>query len=424
MRPKRTDLESGAIVVSEPMLGAESVSLGLYFPTGSRHETLQNNGISHFIEHMVFRGTPRRSAEEINREIDLLGGASNAYTGKETVCLYSRVLGEHLERLIDLFADLATHGLPDGVESELELEREREVILSEISAVEDSPEDLVGELCDRAYFGEHPLALPVAGSERAVRSLNPAQIRSHFRQHIVAHDMVVAAAGRVEHDALVSLVRRHLAEIPSGSPQPPLTAPEAERQSRVLERDLEQVHVCLSASGVARGERRRRTGELLSLIVGDGYSSRLFREVRDRRGLAYLIYSSLASYLDVGSFNIYFAVAPEKLDEALAVVGAVLADVRAGGITADELEAAKLHLRTSSLLGHEATGARMGYLAEQVMLGDDDLSLAAELEAVGRVGLEELHELAAELLAPPLALALVGPVSGDRGGPAGWEIPG
>ncbi len=422
MRPKRTDLESGAIVVSEPMLGAESVSLGLYFPTGSRHETLQNNGISHFIEHMVFRGTPRRSAEEINREIDLLGGASNAYTGKETVCLYSRVLGEHLERLIDLFADLATHGLPDGVESELE--REREVILSEISAVEDSPEDLVGELCDRAYFGEHPLGLPVAGSERAVRSLNPAQIRSHFRQHIVAHDMVIAAAGRVEHDALVSLVRRHLAEIPSGSPQPPLTAPEVERQSRVLERDLEQVHVCLSASGVARGELRRRTGELLSLIVGDGYSSRLFREVRDRRGLAYLIYSSLASYLDVGSFNIYFAVAPEKLDEALAVVGGVLADVRAGGITADELEAAKLHLRTSSLLGHEATGARMGYLAEQVMLGDDDLSLAAELEAVGRVGLEELHELAAELLAPPLALALVGPVPGDRGGPAGWEIPG
>jgi len=424
LRPKRTDLESGAIVVSEPMLGADSVSFGLYFPTGSRHETLQNNGISHFIEHMVFRGTLRRSAVDINREIDLLGGASNAYTGKETVCLYSRVLAEHLERLIDLLADLATHGLPDGVESENELEREREVILSEISAVEDSPEDLVGELCDRAYFGEHPLALPVAGSERAVRSLKPAQIRHHFRQHIVAHDMVVAAAGRVEHDALVSLARRYLAEIPSGAPQPALTAPGVERQSRVLERDLEQVHVCLSASGVARGERRRRTGELLSLIVGDSYSSRLFREVRDRRGLAYSIYSSLASYLDVGSFNIYFAVAPEKLDEVLAVVGGVLADVRAGGITADELEAAKLHLRTSSLLGHEATGARMGYLAEQVMLGDSDLSLETELEAVGRVGLKELHELAAELLAPPLALALVGPVSGDRGGTAGWEIPG
>ncbi len=424
MRPKRTDLESGAIVVSEPMLGADSVSFGLYFPTGSRHETLQNNGISHFIEHMVFRGTLRRSAEEINREIDLLGGASNAYTGKETVCLYSRVLGEHLERLIDLFADLATHGLPDGAESEHELEREREVILSEISAVEDSPEDLVGELCDRAYFGEHPLALPVAGSERAVRSLKPAQIRSHFRRHIVARDMVIAAAGRVEHDALVSMARRYLAELPTGAPQPPLTAPEIERESRVLERDLEQVHVCLSASGVARGEGRRRTGELLSLIVGDSYSSRLFREVRDRRGLAYSIYSSLASYLDVGSFNIYFAVAREKLDEVLAVVGGVLADVRAGGITADELEAAKLHLRTSSLLGYEATGARMGYLAEQVMLGDQDLSLATELEAVGRVGLEELHELAAELLAPPLALALVGPVSGDRGGSAGWEISG
>jgi len=418
--PKRTDLESGAIVVSEPMLGAQSVSFALYFPTGSRHETQQNNGISHFIEHLVFKGTRTRSAEEINREIDLLGGASNAYTGKEVLCLHSRVLAEHLTRVVDLFADLATHALPDGVDSEIE--REREVILSEISAVEDSPEDLVGELCDHAYFGEHPLALPVAGSARAVQHLAPAQLRRHFCQHIVARDMVVAAAGQVEHEALVELVRGSLGGIAPGASQTPLTAPRQERQTRVLERDLEQVHVCLSATGVSRSERRRRAAELLSLIIGDGYSSRLFREVRDRRGLAYSIYTSLASYLDAGSFNIYFAVVPGKLDETLAVVGRVLAEVRAGGVTSEELATAKLHLRTSSLLGYESTGARMAYLAEQVMLGDPELSLAAELEAVERTSLEELRELAAELLSAPLALAAVGPVPADLGAD-GWEIP-
>ena len=421
MRPRRTDLESGAIVASEPILGADSVSFGLYFPTGSRHESVDNNGISHFIEHMVFKGTRTRSAEEINREIDLLGGGSNAYTGKETLCLHSRVLAEHLPRALALLADLAVHALPSGVDSEIE--REREVILSEISAVEDSPEDLVGDLCDRAYFGEHPLALPVAGSARAVARLSSSEIRAHFVRHIVAHDMVVAAAGQVNHEALVALARQHLEAIPRGAPQPALLAPCVQYTSRVHERDLEQVHVCLSAPGVSRGEGRRRTAELLSLIVGDGYSSRLFREVRDRRGLAYAIYTSLATYVDAGSFNIYFAVAPEKLDETLEVVGRVLADVRAGGLSADELEAAKQHLRTSTVLGQEFSGARMAFLAEQVMLGDRDLSLALELDAIQHVSLAELRELAADLLAGPLALAAVGPLTPDRFARTGWELP-
>jgi predicted Zn-dependent peptidase len=408
------------------MLGADSVSFGLYFPTGSRHESVDNNGISHFIEHMVFKGTRTRSAEEINREIDLLGGGSNAYTGKETLCLHSRVLAEHLPRAVALFADLAAHALPSGVDSDgvdSEMEREREVILSEISAVEDSPEDLVGDLCDRAYFGEHPLALPVAGSVRAVARLNSSEIRAHFARHIVAHDMVVAAAGQVDHEALLALARQHLEAIPRGAPQPALLAPSVQYTSRVLERDLEQVHVCLSAPGVSRGEGRRRTAELLSLIVGDGYSSRLFREVRDRRGLAYSIYASLASYLDAGSFNIYFAVAPEKLDETLEVVGQVLADVRGGGLSADELEAAKLHLRTSTVLGQEFSGARMAFLAEQVMLGDRELSLSLELDAIQHVSLAELRELAADLLAGPLALAAVGHLTPDRFARTGWEIP-
>ena len=402
------------------MLGADSVSFGLYFPTGSRHETVQNNGISHFLEHLVFKGTQTRSAEEINREIDRLGGGSNAYTSKETLCFHTRVLPDQLPHAVELFADLATHALPDGLESEIE--REREVILSEISAVEDSPEDLVGDLCDRAYFGEHPLALPVAGSARAVKRLGTAELRGHFARHIVARDMVVAAAGQVDHDVLVGLSREYLESIHVGPPAPSLEAPSVQGTNRVLERDLEQVHLCLSARGIARGATRRRAAELLSLIVGEGYSSRLFLEVRDRRGLAYSIYTSLASYLDSGSFNIYSAVAPEKLAETLEVVGRVLAEVRAGGLTQAELDAAKLNLRTSTILGYESSGARMGFLAEQTMLGDRELSLTAELEMVEQVTLSELRELAAELLAGPLALAAVGPVSSEFFSSGGWEI--
>jgi predicted Zn-dependent peptidase len=402
------------------MPGAKSVSFGLYFPTGSRHETRLNNGISHFIEHLVFKGTRTRNAEEINREIDVLGGTSNAYTSKETLCFYSRVLPEQLPRVVALFADLATHALPDRLGSEVE--HERAVILSEISAVEDFPEDLVGDLCDQIYFGDHPLALPVVGSARAVARLALLEICSHFASHIVARDMVVAAAGDVEHEQLVGLAGENLAEVPWGGPRPALVPPSLQRSCRVLERELEQVHLCLSAAGVPRSDRRRRTAELLSLVVGDGYSSRLFREVRDRRGLVYSIFTSFNSYLDAGSFNIHAAVAPGKLDEMLDVVSSVLEDVRRGGLTEDELEAARLHLRTSTVLGHEASGTRMAHLAEQVMLDDQDLSLAKELAGIERVRLDDLHALAFELLDQPLALAAVGPVEPGRFPASGWEI--
>jgi predicted Zn-dependent peptidase len=407
-------------VVSETLGGVEGVSFGLYFPTGSRHETPENNGISHFIEHLVFKGTPSRTADEINREIDLLGGGANAFTSKETLCLHARVLSEHLPRLVDLFGDLAVNALPEGVEQEVD--REREVILSEISAVEDSPEDLVGDLCDRAYFGEHPLALPVVGSVRAVRRLALGEIRAHFAHHIVAGNLVVAAAGKVEHEQLVRLARDRLGGLPTGEPPAGPPAPEPRPATRREPRDLEQVHVCLSARGLSRADARRPAAELLSVILGEGFSSRLFREVRDRRGLAYSIYTGLASYADGGSLGIYFGTAPEKLSPTLDVVGRVLREVRGGDISADELEAAKLQVRTATLLAGESSGARMAHLAEQVLLGSDELELQATLRAFERVSLDEVRELAAALLEPPLAIAAVGPVGDDVLPRSGWDL--
>lgn len=421
MPPERTDLGSGACVVSETMAGVESVSLGLYFPTGSRHETLRDNGVSHFIEHLVFKGTPSRSADAINREIDSLGGASNAYTSKETICLYARVLAENLARLCALFGDLATEALPAGVEDEVE--RERSVILSEIRAVEDSPEDLVGQLSDVVFFGDHPLAMPIAGSAPAVGRLALEDIRAHYKGHLVADGMVVAAAGKLDHEQLVRLVEAHLGGVPVRQVRAPTMAPSPRPAVQVVERDLEQVHVALSAPGVAGRDRRWAAAELLSVVIGDGVSSRLFREVRDRRGLVYSIYSSLTSYTDSGRFDISFSVSPRKLAETLEVIGEELADVRAGGIRQSELDAAKQHLRGSILLGHESTGARMSYLAEQVLFGEDNLEIERDLAVLEGVGVNDVHELAGALLARPLSLAAVGPVGAESVPSDGWKLP-
>ncbi len=421
MPPERSVLDSGASVVSEAMPGVESVSLGLYFPTGSRHETQRDNGVSHFIEHLVFKGTPRRTADEINREIDLLGGASNAYTSKETICLYACVLAEHLNRLLALFGDLASEALPTGVEEEVE--RERRVILSEIRAVEDSPEDLLGQLSDRVFFGDHPLAMPIAGSAPAVGRLGLDDIRAHYKRHLVAGGLVIAAAGKIDHAELVELASRHLGRIPTGTTRTS-PSPEAPRPaSRVLQRELEQVQVMLSAPGVSGRDPRWAAAELLSTIIGDGYSSRLFREVRDRRGLVYSIYSSLVSYSDAGRFDVSFSVAPAKLDETLEVVSRELANVRDGGISEAELDAAREHLRASLLLGHESTSARMSYLAEQLLFGEENLELERDLEELQQVTLGEVHALASAMLGGPLPLAIVGPVQSDSLPAAGWALP-
>ena len=417
----RSTLSTGTTVVSKQLTSVESVAFGLYFPTGSRFETAENNGISHFIEHLVFKGTKRRSAEQINREIDLLGGVSNAYTTKESICFYARVLGDHLERIFDFYADLAVAALPDGIETEVE--RERDVILQEISAVEDSPEELVGELVDRAYFAEHALALPVVGSVKAVSRLDLGAIRGHLKHHFVAQDLVVAACGNVDHDELCALTETHLADLPTGGTRVSLHAPRPVAATQIAQRDLEQVQICLSAPGVSRSDPRRAVADVLNAITGDGFSSRLFREVRDRRGLAYSVYSSFSSYMDSGTFNVSFGVAPSKVGEALDVVSRVLAEVRDSGVQAAEVDQAKTLIHGSTVLAHESNTALLGYIADKTLLGEDDLELESDLAELADVRREQVHSLAEELFSGPWALAAVGPVDRDQLPATGWELP-
>jgi predicted Zn-dependent peptidase len=383
------------------------VSLGLYFPTGSRHETRETNGSAHFIEHLIFKGTARRGSDAVNREIDRLGGASNAFTSKELVCLHSRVLGEHLGRAFDLLAELATEGLPDGIEADLE--RERGVILAEIRGIEDSPEELVAQLGDAALYGDHPLAFPIAGTADVVERLGLAALQRSYRERLVSSPVVVAAAGQVDHERLVALTRAKL----NGAVRRPRARPSTPASGsgrRVLERDLEQVQLSLLARGVRARDPRWPAAELLSIALGDGYSSRLFREVRDRRGLAYSVGSSLCCYADTGSLNIELGVEPRRLRETLDVVLREIDALRRRGLAAEELDAARQNLRTGLLLGHESSAARMAYLASLVLHGESQLELRRDLEALERVTLAEVNELAAELLAGELAVAAVGPV--------------
>jgi predicted Zn-dependent peptidase len=420
VRADKTELRSGTLVVSEQIPGAQSVAVGLYFPTGSRDETPRTNGISHLIEHLVFKGTPTRSADEINREIDWLGGSANAFTSKETLGFHARVLADDLHRVVSLFSDLAAHALPPGVEQETE--RERTVILSEIAAVEDNPEELVADLCDRAFFGDHPLGLPVVGSAPAVSRLQLPEIRNHLHTHLVARNLVVSAAGRVGHAEIVRLIEEHAADLPPGSSDRRRVPPAPRGSVGVVPRDLEQVQVCLSGTGVARGDPRKPAGELLSAIVGEGCSSRLFREVRERRGLAYTVGSSLASYQDSGNFQVAFGVAPDRLEETLEVVRQVLAGVRSSGVTDEELDTAKRQLRTGVRLSAELTGARMAHLAEQTLLGRDETDVEDLLRSLERVSRSDVNALAADFLDAPLAVGAVGPVRPELFSEVGFEV--
>ncbi|NRA02705.1 MAG: insulinase family protein [Myxococcales bacterium] len=410
-------------MVSSPVPGARSIAFGLYFPTGSRDETRDSNGISHFLEHLLFKGTPSRSVDQINREIDSLGGASNAFTSKEVLCFHARVLAEHLTRLMGLFGDLASNALGEGVpDLEEEVHRERAVILQEILAVEDSPEDLVDQLADHSFFGDHPLALPVVGSVAAVTRLELPQLRRHLRRHLGARKMIVAASGAVEHEELVARVREDFEGLEPGDA--PSKSPPAEHcpLSRFAERDIEQVHVALSAPGLPQADPDREAAELLSMVYGEGVSSRLFREVRERRGLAYSIGSSLTSYCDSGSFNVSFAVAPSKLDETLEVVSGVLRSGRDGELLESELEVAKQHYRAGLVLAHDSPGGRMAHIASQALAGIDDLGIDGTLAAVERVTLDDLSRLAKRFLGRPLSLAAVGPVRTLAALGDGWEI--
>ncbi len=418
----RTVLPGGLRVLTETVSGVRSVSLGIWVNVGSRDETAAQAGAAHYLEHLLFKGTRRRTAAEIAEAFDAVGGELNAFTAKEHTCFYAHVLDSDLPMAVDVLADVVT----DAVLEPAHVELERNVVLEEIAIRDDDPEDLLGELFDEALFGDHPLGRPIVGTENSVRAMDRAVLHEFWRSRYTTPRMVVAAAGNLRHDHVVDLVAAALdgaaarAGVEAGPaglrvPEPP--GPTAARLA-LLPDDSEQAHLMIGVPGVSRHDPRRLALSVLSTALGGGPSSRLFQQVREQRGLAYSVYSSTASYADSGSFAVYAGCGPERLGEVATVVRGVLGDVAEHGLTGAELARARGSLRGGLVLGSEDTPSRMNRIGRSEVDHGRQRTIGESLERISAVTGEQVATLARELLEQPQVTAVVGPFDDEDALPA------
>jgi predicted Zn-dependent peptidase len=400
-----TTLPGGERVVSERVPHLRSVALGFWIGTGSRDETPARAGVSHFIEHLLFKGSDRYDARTIAEIFDSLGGELNAATSRETTVVYARVPDDRLELALDVMTDMVF------TPSFAELDQEREVVLEEIAMVEDNPQDLVHDVVAGVIFGGHPLGRPVIGTAEVISSLSKRSIAAYHRVGYTGPNVVLAAAGNVDHDRLVELLaarRDGAAERPRLTRKPLTRIPPP--GLRFQRKDTEQYHVCVGAPGVSRQDPRRFAASLLDAILGGSASSRLFQEIREKRGLAYAVYSFTAQYTDAGQLGFYVGTREDNLEECLAIAAAELREVAAGNVRQDELDRAKDNFKGRLLLSLESTAHRMSRLGKALATGTELLGVDELLERIDAVTIEDVSAVAAEALAPErLSAAGIGP---------------
>ena len=413
-----TTLESGVRVVSERMPAVRSVALGFWIGTGSSLEREEQAGISHLLEHMLFRGTSRYGSAEIDEIFDAMGAELNAGTDKETTSVYTRVLDRHLERAFDVIADMVWRPRFG------ELEAEREVVLEEIAMYEDDPQDRVFDVLGEAVFGAHPLGRAVIGRAEVVGAVTREQLRAFHGERYTPTRLVISAAGSVEHDALVELARAaeqregeeperaaaaSVAQAADGG-QPPPGEPQFERRVRFLRKDTEQYHVCLGGRGISRHDERRFALRVLDTMLGGGASSRIFQEVRERRGLAYSVFSFSSTYTETGEVGLYVGTRPENLEEALAVIAAELERFVREPPQGAELARSRENAKGRLVLSLESTAARMNRLGGSVLAELPILAVEEIIARIDAVTVEDVLALAQELFgAAGLSVAAIGP---------------
>ncbi|HEX8066270.1 MAG TPA: pitrilysin family protein [Thermoleophilaceae bacterium] len=389
--------------MTEAMPAVRSVALGLWIGTGSRNETSELGGISHFLEHLLFKGTDRFSSVEIDQIFDGMGAEANAGTGKETTSVYSRFLDRHLDRAFDVLSDMVLRPAYPDVDSE------RQVVIEEIAMYEDEPSDKVHDVLAQAIFGEHPLGRPIIGTAEVISSVPVPRIAAYHDSQYVGPNLVIAAAGSVEHDRLVELASGlHAAR--AGAPDGAAPAPaEVEPRAAFRRKQTEQYHVCLGAPGIPRGDDRRFALRVLDTLLGGSSSSRLFQEVREKRGLAYAVYSYASHYADSGQVGVYVGTRPDNLGEAMDVIGTELRRIETEPVAEDELERAKENVKGRLVLSFESTLTRMNRLGGSILMDVPLLSLDEMIAAIDAVSLEDVTALADELFAPDrLSAACVG----------------
>jgi predicted Zn-dependent peptidase len=400
-----TELDSGIRVVTEAVPSVRSVALGLWVRTGSRDETPAQAGVSHFLEHLLFKGTKRYSAIEIAEIFDGLGASVNAATGKESTNLFARFLDTHTEEAFDLLAEMLLGPTYPEIDSE------RAVVLEEIAMYEDEPQDKVHDVLDRAVFGGHPLGRRVLGEAEVINSIPIPEIDAYHRGRYTGANIVVAAAGNLEHEQIVELTRKHVQPSSSSGTGIGIEPPAIDgAQVAFQQKDTEQFHICFGGAGINRADERRYALGILDAVFGGSTSSRLFREIREKRGLAYAVGSYTQQYVDSGLIGLYVGTREDNVEEACEIIGRELASIHTEGITDEELTRAKEHVKGRMVLSAESTAARMGRIGKAVLFDTPLLTIDELLEQIDAVTSDDVAELARELYAPDsLSAAAIAP---------------
>ncbi len=403
---RMTTLRGGERVITERIEGVRSASLGLWIGAGSRDEPPSKAGVSHFIEHLLFKGTARYDAVRIAELFDTMGGELNAATSRETTVVYTRVPDDHVDVALDVMADMVFAPSFDDIDSE------REVVLEEIAMVDDNPQDLVHDLAAEAVFGEHPLGRPVIGRADVIASISRRSLLGYHARAYTGRNVVLAAAGNVDHDRIVAALKasRKGAHAPASALRRKPAARTTVPGRRFLRKNTEQYHVCLAGPGIRRDDPRRYASALLDAILGGSASSRLFQEIREKRGMAYSVYTYGSQYLDAGQVGIYVGTREENLRECLDVIAAELRDVGAGNLRDGELDRAKENMKGRLLLSLESTSARMSRLGKATVTGSEIVAIEETERRIEAVTEDDVAALARALYAPErLSAAGIGP---------------
>ncbi len=407
---KREVLPNGLIVLSEEMSHIRSISIGIWMKTGSRDEVADRNGISHFVEHMLFKGTTTRSAQAIAREVDSIGGNIDAFTGKETICFNIKVLDEHVPIAIDILSDLVLN----PVFAPKDITREKGVILEEIKMDEDNPDYLVHEIFTQNFWKDHALGKPILGTKESVRSFHQDILFDFYRQRFAPNNMIISAAGNLNHREFTDLIHARFADlkrVPNGFHQPaPTITPHLITRNK---RSLEQVQLCVGVESHPISHEKRYVSYILNTILGGGMSSRLFQKIREEQGLAYSIYSDLNPYRDTGCLSVYAGTSVESTPSVVDSVLAEFRELKAGGLPAEELRRAKDQLKGSLMLSLESSTSRMSNLARQEMYFERFFSLDETIEQIEMVTTDEVAEMSQQLFQPDrIAVTVLGNLDG------------
>jgi predicted Zn-dependent peptidase len=404
---KKTILDNGTTIVTEAVPDVRSVAIGFWVGVGSRHERPDENGMSHFIEHLLFKGTPTRSAKQISETFDALGAEFNAFTAKEFTCYYTRLLDEHLDVGTEVIADI----IQNSLFRDEHIDFERQVVLEEIAMYEDTPDELIHDLFTSMLWKRHPLGQQVLGSRSTVGGFDRAKVVDFWRRNYTPANIVIAAAGSLDHDEVVSLVERFYHPPAGARPAEVDQAPEILPALKIYRRPTEQVHICYGTPALHSKHPDRFVLSVLENVLGGGMSSRLFQKVREERGLAYAVYSYHSLYRESGNLAVYAGTRPSNVNEVMSIVTTEIQAVKQQGISEEELVRAREHLKGQLVLGLESTRNRMTRLGRSELTHGEILSIDQLVDRVDRVTKEQVQELAAGLFQQnQIILTIIGPV--------------